>query len=67
MINLGSIPSFSVEELGGNMLTLEKGTFYNNDFEGNWAMRHRYVITKQNVDFVANDGKAKNADAYLPL
>lgn len=26
------------------------GTFYNDDFEGNWAMRHRYAIMKQNVD-----------------
>ncbi len=25
---------------------LHEGTFYNDDFEGNWAMRHRYAISK---------------------
>ena len=23
-----------------------EGTFYNEDFEGNWAMRHRYAVSK---------------------
>ncbi len=27
-----------------------EGTFYDEDFEGNWARRHRYAITKQDVD-----------------
>lgn len=27
-----------------------EGTFYGEDFEGNWATRHRYAITKQDVD-----------------
>jgi ribosomal-protein-alanine N-acetyltransferase len=30
-----------------------EGTFYNADFEGNWAMRHRYAISKQNWEVVS--------------
>lgn len=28
------------------------GIFYNADFEGNWAMRHRYAISKQDWEVV---------------
>lgn len=33
-----------------------EGTFYDEDFEGNWAERHHYALTKQDVD----DGHSKN-------
>ncbi len=34
-----------------------EGTFYNADFEGNWAMRHRYAISKQDWEVVSGAKK----------
>jgi RimJ/RimL family protein N-acetyltransferase len=36
---------------------LHEGTFYNEDFEGNWAMRHRYAISKQGWEAVSGTEK----------
>ena len=34
-----------------------EGTSYNADFEGNWAMRHRYAISKQDWEVVSGAKK----------